>query len=64
MTPAEIANLPPYDRPMAHEIARRGLRAIFNGNAWHVSGPGVDVTVIKLRYLTTDNLKPPRPPRD
>jgi hypothetical protein len=61
MTPEQISALPAVERPMAREIAKRKLIATFNGNAWHICGAGVDVTVSHLRYLAIENLKPPAP---
>ena len=58
MTPAQIEALPPWDRPMAREIARRGLQATFSGHCWRIRGTGVDVSVAKLRYLVLENLVP------
>lgn len=63
MTPEQISALPAVERPMAREIAKRKLNATFNGNAWHIRGHGVDVTVTRLRYLAIENLKPPAPGR-
>lgn len=43
---------------MAREIARRRLQAAFNGHCWRIRGTGVDVSVVKLRYLVLENLVP------
>lgn len=59
MTPAQIEELPPSERPMAREIARRGLHAAFNGHCWHIKGFGVDLATVKLRYVYAADLKPP-----
>ena len=59
MTPAQIAALHPQDRPIARQIAKRGLVATYTGHAWHVTGPGVDVRATKLRSITAADLKPP-----
>lgn len=58
MTPEQIATLQPMDRPIARLIARRGLVATFNGNAWRVIGPGVDILVARLRYIPEEHLRP------
>ena len=43
---------------IARLIARRGLVATFNGNAWRVIGPGVDILVARLRYIPEEHLRP------
>lgn len=63
MSPEQIDLLPPMDRPIARLIARRGLVATFNGNAWRVIGPGVDILVARLRYIPEGHLRPYLPHR-
>lgn len=58
MTPAQIAALPPQDRQIARLILKRGLTATYNGYAWHVTGPGVDVRAVRLFRITDDDLRP------
>jgi hypothetical protein len=63
MSPEQIAALPPPERPTARLIAARGLTAIKTGNAWRVTGPGVDISAASLRYIPADELRPYLPHR-
>jgi len=38
--------------------ARRGLQVERRGESWRFTGPGVDVAVDGLRYVTTHDLLP------
>jgi hypothetical protein len=59
MTPEQIAALPPNDRPIARLIAKRGMSAVFNGHAWRVTGPGVEIHTVRLCHLVENDLRPP-----
>jgi hypothetical protein len=59
LTPELVETLAPQDRDMARRILRRKLVATHNGNAWRISGFGVEVLTVELHYLMASDLKPP-----
>jgi len=58
LTREQIGSMPPQDREIAHLILKKGLTAVFNGNAWCVTGTGLRVLVTKLRFIARSDLSP------
>lgn len=52
------SNLRPAERGVAMHIINRGLRATFNGHAWHITGNGINLHAVDLRHVDSDDLRP------
>ncbi len=48
------------EQAMRQLIAERGLRVERFGAGWRVCGPGVDVLITQLRFLSETDLTPAR----
>lgn len=58
MTLSDLRETYGRDRTVAVAALERGLNVIKEGHLWHITGIGVNITTVRLEYVTPNELRP------